>query len=504
MLARLKTLTPAARNTKFVGWETFEHSDGTWLTESPLSTTQQSSRWTLHLKREPATINHVESPPCHVPRLPEDILLVIFRLLLQVCATDPRVVRKQVRINFERMRAPFLIASVCRAWRALAISTPTLWTYIGVRLLYVEPYAYKPPPRKQERRAMETVCAHTIDMIALLSQRSKEAPLHVVMPIISAPLLFEDVQSFETSAVLMRRAIEILGQQSHRWHVWDICVLGGLSDLWRSLQATCDNVTMENGSDLSLFTLHLPALQALTIDHCTLGYGVEMPSTTMENSPNLMLVAPKLQRAHTLIGDGMQVLCTSLLGPALGDSGARRRDLALENVAIPKIRQLVVRSHTWGQRRSVLPLLRFVAPTLRFLELSLTFHGAPFVPTVTDDAESIDSFSDVEEDIRPDRSIQLPHLHELHWIIRDLGPHRLRAWAHFLGIGYGSPNLRIVRLEFEEYNLHQLNAVADVLTGCQLTEFHLSGAIWMNEPLVDTIKERTGAIVFLEGISPVL
>ncbi|KAH7105352.1 hypothetical protein BKA62DRAFT_689406 [Auriculariales sp. MPI-PUGE-AT-0066] len=62
-----------------------------------------------------------------VSAVPDDILLLLFDLAVQ---TAPLQWLDAV-YERERAQAPFALAAVCHRWRALAISTASLWTYFG-------------------------------------------------------------------------------------------------------------------------------------------------------------------------------------------------------------------------------------------------------------------------------------------------------------------------------------------------------------------------------------
>lgn len=63
--------------------------------------------------------------------------------------------------NVQRARSPFALAAVCSRWRKLALSTSTLWTYIGGR--------------------HECVSGADVKHVRLLLLRSKSAPLDVLL-----------------------------------------------------------------------------------------------------------------------------------------------------------------------------------------------------------------------------------------------------------------------------------------------------------------------------------
>ncbi|KAK1231434.1 hypothetical protein PQX77_005443, partial [Marasmius sp. AFHP31] len=57
-------------------------------------------------------------------RMPEDILRGVF----EMCLPEDRLPARDLT------EAPLLLTTVCRSWRAVAISTPTLWNAVQIRL----------------------------------------------------------------------------------------------------------------------------------------------------------------------------------------------------------------------------------------------------------------------------------------------------------------------------------------------------------------------------------
>ncbi|KZV96488.1 hypothetical protein EXIGLDRAFT_424610 [Exidia glandulosa HHB12029] len=98
-------------------------------------------------------------PPWLMQTFPEELLRAIFLRALQASGGwEPVMTWKDA---LPRMEAPFVLASVCRRWRSIAVDSPDLWTFIC------------PPPVRPHKMHLTASCTQ------LLLLRSGSAPLDV-------------------------------------------------------------------------------------------------------------------------------------------------------------------------------------------------------------------------------------------------------------------------------------------------------------------------------------
>jgi len=411
MLKKLQNILSPSHPECFVDWDLVESADLALAARS-------RSSWLPRKAIHHATKSATKSARLHL--LPEDVLRVIFEAFLIVCTTpSPTNLSgfgpSKVRINFERMYAPFLLSSVCRNWRALALEIPSLWTYIGLTVIDARSFNYRNIASKRQLAAMEAVKDHTLAMITLLLARSKNALLTVVMPMLRLDLAQGNYPpSWIYAAMLMRIGVKLLAQHQARWKVWQACTIGDLWLLWNFIAPHDSWPTPSNRT----FIVRLPKLVDWTFETYWYSPGVDRADDISHDGHGVVFEAPALQAARTLHGDGMIILEATMLGPVLGTTWSRRRGRALRLVQ-PVLQELSIQSHTVGQRGAAMALLHAVAPTLRVLELSVKLLGTPLP-------------GDPEFAV----PLQMPHLVELRWVERDdFPPHLLNPWLSHLGIG---------------------------------------------------------------------
>lgn len=126
--------------------------------------------------------------------IPEDVLLGIFSAL----STEPDDLWSIplpgcARLNLARATVPFTLSGVCRRWRRVALSSPSLWAYVGVG--------------ETDGRSNEHLYRQ-YDRIQLSLTRSKQNPLHIVLGFDCAA-----VKSISPSAHI----VEAIAGQAARW-----------------------------------------------------------------------------------------------------------------------------------------------------------------------------------------------------------------------------------------------------------------------------------------------
>ncbi|CAA7266736.1 unnamed protein product [Cyclocybe aegerita] len=99
--------------------------DGRWATVAPHQETLTYMSPSREEERIQSLISSHKSIISACRRIPNEIWHDIF-----VLAAEPTVFYAEQNIKLKRRKTPWRISGVCRRWRAVAISTPRLWTHI--------------------------------------------------------------------------------------------------------------------------------------------------------------------------------------------------------------------------------------------------------------------------------------------------------------------------------------------------------------------------------------
>jgi hypothetical protein len=154
-----------------------------------------------------------------IRRIPDDVLSVIFGACLP--SSDDS---KQPPMS--RTHPAVVLSHVCRRWRQLSISTPTLWTSI-VLALPIHPaqgdevmwHSLTPGVLREAGTRWETRMEDLLQMCKVWLARSAEAPLNI--------LLWGSTHSESLHQEATDRIsgfINLLCGAAHRWRVVDICL----------------------------------------------------------------------------------------------------------------------------------------------------------------------------------------------------------------------------------------------------------------------------------------
>ena len=364
MLDRIRIALPGGEHAPHIDWNCIESHNWTTAWRTP----------TVHRASHRRGKNQVSQ----IIRLPEDVLLLIFETYLEACLDRGATIDPPsalVQLNFLRLHAPFLLSAICHNWRALVMNTPYLWSYIGVIAIKTDIYRGSRVASKRELNEMGSIANHAITMIHLLLDRSREAPLHVVMPRLWTPFLNStELSSYEAAADLTRRAFTMLGAHKDRWQTWEIGIFGALRPAWWRL-ALPDRLD----TDLNHSIIRLPNLERWTLDH-QYDYANLDPSDEQLTNPGAKLVvAPRLQVMRTGAGESMEVLCSSLMGPA-NKSNIVRDPTVLTEAVRPTLRRLATRSQNTTEQQLLMSLLRAVSLRLEVLDLYLKREDSAFAP----------------------------------------------------------------------------------------------------------------------------
>ena len=277
-------------------------------------------------------------------------------------------------IYFRYDAAPWTLAAVCRRWRAVALSTPSLWTQFGMG-------------SGHECQLQAGVCISSQPAIlrcCLQLERSQALPIDVLCK-------FND----NTCAKFMLRA---LAKHAHRWRslrydIHSTFPMGTLNQLLyppvhfaalRHLEQGCDYEPARNfqvGPHFSTTTL--PALTSLRLEHW---YG-EL-STGMSHFPWAQLQQISLVE---YIGDQNSILsllraCSSAithfsLSATQANSSSDIQGFVPSGILLSELVQLEFDIPCSGESKELLQIIPFIC-TPKLLKLSLTDCGAVFGTSV--------------------------------------------------------------------------------------------------------------------------
>ncbi|KAG8942303.1 hypothetical protein FRC03_003341 [Tulasnella sp. 419] len=149
----------------------------------------------------PAEDGALTSKPCHIHKLPFDILYDIFKLAVSM------------HISIKTAEMAFTFSHVCRRWRQYALDIPTLWTTIGFT-------------RKTRHQTWERQKAFL--------ERSKDSPLLIV---IYGPRGWD---SIGLSASAVAGILRVINPHLHRWRSLTIFLhLKGVKVICDQLRHAC-------------------------------------------------------------------------------------------------------------------------------------------------------------------------------------------------------------------------------------------------------------------------
>ncbi|KAH7103598.1 hypothetical protein BKA62DRAFT_695864 [Auriculariales sp. MPI-PUGE-AT-0066] len=388
-----------------------------------------------------------------MPLLPEDVVHLIFKSYIDICRTqgvsrtdinDPSYLTSaatasqkwdslilaqsafappRVRINYARLRAPFILAAVCKQWRVQSLASPWLWTYIGVAVPNLKPFARPNNPSPKAVAKLGAVVKRWLAMIDLLLKRSREATLEVVVPGLRVSYLSDFGSGAEGwYHQLLSGGLTKLIPHMDRWRVWHVTVTGNLHPLWFVLRR---KPTQHQNGDAPVI-IRLPALEDLVFNH----YPFAEPVFREESSVlKAVFAAPHLKRVRIGPGCGMEILNASLHV----DSWAGGTQ--------PRIEHLELHSQTHTMRPYVLPLLHASAASVRVLNLTLDPPGHPRLFLATRDSQDGDGPQRAGE---APAITTMPNLNEFSLSVHDLPATYIQSLVSM--IAANSPRLRTTRV----------------------------------------------------------
>ena len=317
---------------------------------------------------DPAAAKQNPLPRGIMNRLGDEVLLYIFQLVLQAtlggisfvpCGPEVLPVPKVVAFNLNRVRAPFLLAGVCRFWRTIALRTASLWTYTAV-----PPMRYTPTNIPDEwqyfiRRALRLFSIRWCKLLAVQLERSGNATLEVRIPRFDTRLL--DATAPRREFTLHQRAFRILAPHLARIRLLHMAPYGGdFADVWRLLGCR----STQSGIEVLAPMLHTLFIQLEGIDTSTLGQNIRIvaPNLCICVVPNVENI--RLEWSHGGLHDigAVHALCRLVCDVTVGTNVPPQRGLVLA-----ELQDLTVSSFMWRRdllnlvdtlRRADLPRLR--------------------------------------------------------------------------------------------------------------------------------------------------
>jgi len=116
-----------------------------------------------------------------ISTLPAELVQRIFLTYLETY-NRTSTIRNPIKYSHGRLQAPFLLSSVCRRWRAHALESALLWTYIVVPALVYTPSTPSRLITRRIKRDMKQLQKRWLGLIQLLLVRSGQAGLHIIIP----------------------------------------------------------------------------------------------------------------------------------------------------------------------------------------------------------------------------------------------------------------------------------------------------------------------------------
>ncbi|KAH7097690.1 hypothetical protein BKA62DRAFT_833071 [Auriculariales sp. MPI-PUGE-AT-0066] len=248
-----------------------------------------------------ATLQILTSGCVNWQRVPNDIMASIFHRYLDDAAKPVQYRRHTPRegLNIRRLRAPFVLAMVCRAWRYAALDTPLLWTFMGVPAFKAWPQSDKIGPAQSN--AMLRLTNRWLYLASVIFERSRNAPLDVYI------LQFFAHDPDECGLGLYRGAarkgayglhakfLALLGGHAHRIRSIYMCPEVDPVAVWERLGARGQDYLGEGDPiGTSQWDVHLPQLQILQVRR-----RLALPKDLLDSRMSrMMLHAPRLESMH--------------------------------------------------------------------------------------------------------------------------------------------------------------------------------------------------------------
>ncbi|KAG8931461.1 hypothetical protein FRC02_002690 [Tulasnella sp. 418] len=269
-----------------------------------------------HVRHEIANIRRQRNSLASINRLPVEILQQIF--LLQASEHHLSYL-KTSDIHEDVFAITIRTVSVCSRWYHISVSTPRLWSYLDSR--------------------------HSLDVVPILLDRSKQAPLHVS---------WLDQKSREHEMKFMA----LVGSHLHRWKSFDVASL---------CSASIDIIDAKGGS--------APQLERFIAHYNSQIYPI--PRFVLDRAPNLR----DLHIAHTKCPIGAEVLSGLINLSISGHTGYKPLEMKqYETVlsALPKVETIFIKDARISQ--SFPSLFTVHLPNLR----AITLHNvdSPIVPAL--------------------------------------------------------------------------------------------------------------------------
>ncbi|KAH7097704.1 hypothetical protein BKA62DRAFT_715640 [Auriculariales sp. MPI-PUGE-AT-0066] len=211
----------------------------------------------------------------HIPNtIPSDILGAIFEAVLVMSAPPIEEDELPPKLFHSRLRAPFDLAAVNRAWRALALDTSSLWTYIAVPAFASHLDPFSGPYKLVTTNAIASFGARWIALTQLLLERSRNSPLDLrvcevwslqVWLMLSSPQFKPFEQAYRWSDAVFT----MLNPHKDRIRSIRVGVHGRSSVIWNLLgsKSSQDNPSGPTvSSDPQRSALRLAGIQSLMIE----------------------------------------------------------------------------------------------------------------------------------------------------------------------------------------------------------------------------------------------
>ncbi|KAK7442776.1 hypothetical protein VKT23_016021 [Stygiomarasmius scandens] len=399
--------------------------------------------------------------------LPVELVSYVFELGTHGSSSTGR----DSAFNVDSVKAPLVYTSVCKHWRKVALSTPSLWTSLCITVGSVEQFSLAGP--EKEPQALNT--AHLTSYLTL----SRKYPVDILIDARDMEWDFYEPEipsmtdgtnyTAPFSPGNMKIVLDILIPHLSRWRSVDI-----LTDTWAPMYAALNQL---NGA---LITYGAPKLESLTLMRCNdfishsshfeprgmrepalFNFPEPVPNKDKVNGKTTDESSPMLPRLRKLILRGVHVDWDSfagLLPPAPTNlspcfspfresfspySASSRIAHALETIELS--------SHSLNVRPTLSQFQKIIATSTASLHKLVLSGSGIILPSERLEAAKGDDLTSINFINRfragspslMQQLISLPHLHELVLGYRSANTFDV---PNFLAI-LDAPNVRVLTLE---------------------------------------------------------